>query len=156
MLMLSAYYVLLAKYTGQDTIVVGSPIVGRDFADTYNLIGMFVNTIALRSRAEGEKKLSVLMEEIRENSVGAIDNQNYPFGELVKKLTTKSFGRYLREKRCDQAAKLLAESDMPIGDIIRQVGYNNESFFRSVFAEFYGTTPYNYRKKKKQGVNNHD
>ena len=70
-------------------------------------------------------------------------------GELVKKLASKSFGKYLREKRCDVAAKLLAESDMPIGDVIRHVGYNNESFFRGVFAEFYGTTPYNYRKKKK-------
>lgn len=70
-------------------------------------------------------------------------------GELVKKLTSKSFGNYLREKRCDAASRLLKSTEMPIGDIIRQVGYNNESFFRGIFAELYGTTPYNYRKTMK-------
>ena len=48
MLLLSCYYILLEKYTSQDDIIVGTPIVGREIADTYNLIGMFVNTVPVR------------------------------------------------------------------------------------------------------------
>ncbi len=70
-------------------------------------------------------------------------------GEIVKKTVKKSFGNYLREKRCDKAAELLQSGNMPIGDIIRAVGYNNETFFRKVFVETYGTTPNKYRKTMK-------
>ena len=47
MIMLSCYYILLSKYTSQDDIVVGTPVVGRNNAETSNLVGMFVDTLAL-------------------------------------------------------------------------------------------------------------
>ena len=84
--------VLLSKLSGNEDIVIGTPVSGRQsrFLDA---VGMFVNTIALRSRPEGEKTFTVLLEEIRESSVCAIDNQSYPFGELVKKLGIEQSGR---------------------------------------------------------------
>ena len=50
MLMLSVYYILLSKYSSQDDIVVGTPTVGRESASLTNMVGMFVNTLALRNK----------------------------------------------------------------------------------------------------------
>lgn len=68
-------------------------------------------------------------------------------GTVVKKLTEHTFSELLREKRCAMAAELLRQTDTPIGDIIFQVGYENESFFRSVFKKAYGVLPAEYRKR---------
>ncbi len=89
MLMLSVYYILLSKYTNQDTIVVGSPIVGRDFADTYNLIGMFVNTIALKNKIYINSSFKELLNNVKHNCLNAYKYQTYPFDELVSKLNIK-------------------------------------------------------------------
>ena len=53
MVLLSAYNILLSKYTGQEDIIVGSPIAGRPHADLQNIIGMFVNTLAMRNLSGG-------------------------------------------------------------------------------------------------------
>ena len=53
MVLLAAYNILLSKYTGQEDIIVGSPIAGRQHADLENIIGMFVNTLAMRNYPEG-------------------------------------------------------------------------------------------------------
>ena len=47
MFLLAGYYIMLSKYTAQDDIVIGSPIVGREYEELYNVIGMFVNTLPL-------------------------------------------------------------------------------------------------------------
>jgi len=86
MLLLTVYYVLLAKYTGQEDIVVGSPVLGRRHADLDHIIGMFVNTLALRNYPKGEKTFKAFLQEVMENSIKAVDNQDYPFDELVEKL----------------------------------------------------------------------
>lgn len=108
-----------------------------------------------------EEELRIRIDTYVENDLqgatlkGLSDHLGYSVsyvGELVKVATGKSFGKYLQEKRCDKAAKLLSEGNMPVGEIIRHVGYNNESFFRNIFVEQYGATPYNYRKTiKKRG-----
>ena len=73
-------------------------------------------------------------------------------GNIVKKTAGKSFAVYVNEKRCSAAAKLLRETEMPIGSIIHTVGYSNESFFREKFKTLYGVSPLNYRKTlKNQG-----
>ena len=84
--------ILLSKLSGNEDIVTGTPISGRQ-SKYLNTIGMFVNTIALRSRPEGNKTVAELFEEIKLSSIDAIDNQSYPFGELIKKLNTTSAGR---------------------------------------------------------------
>ncbi|MBE6639638.1 MAG: helix-turn-helix domain-containing protein [Ruminococcaceae bacterium] len=73
-------------------------------------------------------------------------------GHIVKKVTGRSFAKYIQEKRCSIAAKLLRETELPISQIIHQIGYNNESFFRNKFKELYGVSPLSYRKTlKNQG-----
>jgi amino acid adenylation domain-containing protein len=85
-LLLAAYYVLLSKYSGQEDIVVGNVVAGRRHADLENIIGFFVNMIALRNQPERHKGFYDFLSEVKENAVSAYDNQDYPFEELVGKL----------------------------------------------------------------------
>ncbi|TKH36518.1 non-ribosomal peptide synthetase [Paenibacillus polymyxa] len=86
MTLLAAYNVLLSRYTGQEDIIVGSPIAGRPHADLQDIIGMFVNTLAMRNHPQGEKTFIVFLKEVKENALKAYDNQDYQFEELVDKL----------------------------------------------------------------------
>lgn len=70
-------------------------------------------------------------------------------GNLVKKLTDKSFSKLLQSKRCSIAAQLLADTDLSVEEIIESVGYENQSFFREVFKEKYGKNPLAFRNRKK-------
>lgn len=89
MLLFTAFSVLLSKYTGQDDIVIGTPIEGRRHEDLYGLIGMFANTLAIRSMPDGEKNFKAFLSEIRDDLLNAYDNQDYPFEELVEKTNVK-------------------------------------------------------------------
>jgi amino acid adenylation domain-containing protein len=86
MIFLAAYNVLLAKYSGQEDIVVGTPVAGRTHADLESMIGMFVNTIVLRNRPNREKTFRQFLAEVKENTLQAFEHQSYPFEELVDKL----------------------------------------------------------------------
>ncbi|MCP3738293.1 amino acid adenylation domain-containing protein [Rossellomorea sp. BNER] len=87
MLMLAAYNVLLHKYTGQSDVIIGSPVVGRPHADVHSIVGMFVNTLAIRNYPEGQKKWIDFIQEVKEGAVAAYDNADYPFEILVEKLS---------------------------------------------------------------------
>jgi amino acid adenylation domain-containing protein len=89
MVMLAAYNILLAKYSGQEDIIIGTPVSGRSHADVQNLIGMFVNTLALRNFPAGDKGFIDFVEEVKENSLKAFENQDYPFEELLDDLEIK-------------------------------------------------------------------
>lgn len=94
MVLLAAYNILLFKYTGQEDIVVGSPVAGRAHADTEQLIGMFVNTLAMRSYPSGSKSFKEFLQEVKEYVLKAIENQDYQFEELVENLNIpRDFGR---------------------------------------------------------------
>jgi len=86
MVLLAAFNILLSKYSGQEDIVVGSPVSGRPHADLENIIGMFINTLAMRSYPKGEKTFREFLEEVKENSLRAYENQDYQFEDLVEKL----------------------------------------------------------------------
>ena len=86
MLMLTAYNILLSKYSGQEDIIIGSPIAGRGHADLEKLIGMFVNTLALRNFLNANKTVQEFLSEVKENALNAYENQDYQFEELVEKL----------------------------------------------------------------------
>ncbi|MFN0223043.1 amino acid adenylation domain-containing protein, partial [Paenibacillus sp. KR2-11] len=86
MVLLAAYKVLLHKYTGQEDIVVGTPVAGRTHGDLQGLIGMFVGTLAVRSYPAAEKTFLSYLAEIKEASLGAYEHQNYPFEDLVDRL----------------------------------------------------------------------
>ncbi|WP_238553004.1 condensation domain-containing protein, partial [Paenibacillus alvei] len=86
MVLLAAYTTLLSKYTGQEDIVVGTPIAGRPHADLDNLIGMFVGTLALRNYPAADKSFMEFLYDIKEGTLKALENQDYPFEDLVEKL----------------------------------------------------------------------
>ncbi|MBG9595189.1 hypothetical protein ABE34_23940, partial [Lysinibacillus sphaericus] len=84
MVFLSAAMVLLGKYSRQEDIVIGSPISGRTHRDTEGMLGMFVNTLAMRGRPEKEKRYEDFLLEMKEVCLKAYENQEYPFEELVE------------------------------------------------------------------------
>ncbi|QSQ18814.1 non-ribosomal peptide synthase/polyketide synthase [Pyxidicoccus parkwayensis] len=86
MVLLAAWQTLLSRYSGQDDVVVGSPIAGRNRAETEGLIGFFVNTLALRSRLSSEDSFVSLLERVRETTLGAYAHQEVPFEKLVEVL----------------------------------------------------------------------
>ena len=67
-------------------------------------------------------------------------------GQMVKRTVGKSFSALVQELRCSVAAGLLWETNLSVSDIIEQIGYSNESFFRRKFEELYGMSPSAYRK----------
>lgn len=85
-ILLAFFYVFLAKISGSSNIVVGTPVAGRRHPDLQPIIGMFVNTLALRHRPSGEKTFREFLEEVRTGSLEAFENQDYQFEELVNKL----------------------------------------------------------------------
>ncbi|ANY69398.1 non-ribosomal peptide synthetase [Paenibacillus sp. BIHB 4019] len=86
MTLLAAYSLFLSKLSGQEDIVVGSPIAGRAHADLSSLVGMFINTLAVRSFPNGDKSFAAYLQEVRQMALGALENQDYPFEELVAKV----------------------------------------------------------------------
>ena len=86
MVLLSAFDVLLFRYTGQRDVVVGTPIAGRTRAETEGLIGFFVNTLALRAEIHDEEPFRALLARVRETCLGAYAHQDLPFERLVEEL----------------------------------------------------------------------
>lgn len=86
MVLMSSYFVLLNKYTAQEDIIVGTPTVGRNHPELYQMIGMFVNTLALRNKINEEKSFEHLLGEIKSTTLTAFEKQDYQFEKLVEKL----------------------------------------------------------------------
>lgn len=84
--MLAAYYILLARYSGCEDIVVGIPAAGRSRAEFDGIVGMFVNTLALRARPEAAKSCADFIAEVNKTVIGGMINQDYPFEMLVNSL----------------------------------------------------------------------
>nr|QEO74519.1 condensation domain-containing protein [uncultured bacterium] len=86
MTLLAGWQALLARYTGQADIVVGTPIAGRTRAEVEGLIGFFVNTLPLRTNFDGDPNVRQLIGRVRETALGAFTNQEVPFELLVEEL----------------------------------------------------------------------
>ncbi len=89
---MAAFNIVLSKFSGCEDIVVGMPVSGRS-TKHLNTLGMFVNTVALRNKPVGTKTVREFLQEVKENSVNAINHQNYPYGELVKRLNVEISNR---------------------------------------------------------------
>jgi amino acid adenylation domain-containing protein len=85
-LLMSVYIILLHKYSGQTDIIIGSPVSGRQHADLYGIVGVFVNMVAIRTRPHQEKSFKEFLEEVQHAALAAHENQEYPFDQLVHKL----------------------------------------------------------------------
>ncbi|MBZ4336622.1 non-ribosomal peptide synthetase, partial [Corallococcus sp. AS-1-12] len=86
MLLLAAFQVLLHRYSGQDDISVGSPIAGRNVAESEELLGLFVNSLVLRARLGEATTFRQLLAQVRETTLGAYAHQDLPFERLVEAL----------------------------------------------------------------------
>ncbi|HLP62306.1 MAG TPA: condensation domain-containing protein, partial [Candidatus Deferrimicrobium sp.] len=86
MALLAVFSILFAKLGGQEDIIIGTPIAARRHADLQLIIGMFVNTLALRNYPAGEKPLKNYLSEVKQRTLAAYENQEYPFEELVDHL----------------------------------------------------------------------
>src|SRR5262249_52427998 len=86
MSLLAGFQVLLARYSGQDDIAVGTPIAGRNRREVEGLIGFFVNTLVVRGGLGGKPTVKGLFGRVRETALGAYAHQDLPFEKLVEGL----------------------------------------------------------------------
>ncbi|MEA5517932.1 non-ribosomal peptide synthetase [Limnoraphis robusta] len=84
--LLTAFYTLIHRYTGNEDIIIGSPIANRNRAEIEKLIGFFVNTLALRVDLSGNPTFEELLQRVRQVSLEAYANQDLPFEQLLEEL----------------------------------------------------------------------
>ncbi|MCP5050110.1 MAG: non-ribosomal peptide synthetase, partial [bacterium] len=87
MYLLASMNILMSKLSGQEDIIIGSSIAGRRNPDLEHIIGMFVNTLALRNYPDGNKTFDGFLREVKKCTLTAFENQEYPFEELVNQVS---------------------------------------------------------------------
>ncbi|HSP77791.1 MAG TPA: condensation domain-containing protein, partial [Myxococcaceae bacterium] len=108
--LLAAFQTLLHRYTGQEDIAVGSPVAGRNRAETEGLIGLFVNTLVMRARLHGNPAFRELLGQVHETALEAFAHQELPFEKLVDALQPK---RSTRHAPLFQVMFVLQNAPMP-------------------------------------------
>jgi len=89
MMLLAAFQSLLHRYSGQDDIIVGSPIANRRHSETEKLIGFFVNNLILKNTFADDPEFGELLRQVRETTLASYAHQDIPFEQLVDALVTK-------------------------------------------------------------------
>ncbi|TRX33014.1 amino acid adenylation domain-containing protein [Flavobacterium sp. ZT3R18] len=89
MTLISGINALLYRYSGQDDIIIGTPIAGRVHPDLENQLGLYLNTLAIRTKFKEENSFLDLIAAQKETLLGAYEHQGYPFDALVGKLNLK-------------------------------------------------------------------
>ncbi len=86
MVLMTSVNILLNKYTGQNDIIIGTPVAGREHPDLEDQIGVYLNTLPIRTTFKPSDSFSNLLLEQKRNLVEAYEHQSYPFDELVSQL----------------------------------------------------------------------
>ena len=84
--LMSAFQVLLLRYTGQEDLLVGAPVANRNRAEIEGLIGFFINTLVMRNDLSGDPTFQQLMKRVQDTALGAYAHQDMPFEKLVQEL----------------------------------------------------------------------
>lgn len=79
--------ILLHRYTGQQDLIIGTPVAGRGHSELENQLGFYVNTLALRDSIDPEQSFAALVDQVNATAIAAFDHQLYPFDMLVDDLT---------------------------------------------------------------------
>ncbi len=87
MVTLALVKILLHRYTGQEDIIVGTPIICRNHPDLEDQIGFYANTLALRDLIDGDESFVSVLEKVKKTTMDAYDHQQYPFDWLVRELS---------------------------------------------------------------------
>jgi amino acid adenylation domain-containing protein len=87
MVLLAVFTVLLSRLSGQEDIIVGTPTSGRRHANLEHIVGMFVSTLAVRSQPVGEKTFKEYLSGLKDVTLLAFENQDYPFEDMVENLS---------------------------------------------------------------------
>jgi tyrocidine synthetase III len=85
-LLLAVYNILLAKLCNQEEIIIGTPIAARSHSDLQPIIGMFINVLAMRNFPRAHTTFYQFLQQVKENTIKAYENQDYQFDDLVAKL----------------------------------------------------------------------
>ena len=124
MCILAIFNILLAKLSGQEDIIVGTPTAGRRHPDLESIVGMFINTITIRNYPRGNKTFRQFLKELKEQTLKAFENQEYPFETLVDKIGIKRDTS--RNPLFDVMLNLLNQEESPRKD---QKGDEERQFF---------------------------
>jgi amino acid adenylation domain-containing protein len=114
MVVLSVYYILLSKLSGQDDVVVGAVSVGRRHEDLRRIIGVFVNTLALAAQPKGSKTFNTFSREVKEQTLEAFENQDINLEELMN---DKSLKRDVSRNPLYDVFFELQETDAPLTEM---------------------------------------
>jgi iturin family lipopeptide synthetase A len=88
MMVMTIFTIQLSKFSGQEDIVIGIPTIGRKHPDLEEIIGMFVNTLALRHYPGGEKQVQQFIREVKDEILESYQYEDYPFENLVDKVVS--------------------------------------------------------------------
>lgn len=86
MVLYAGMSVLLARLSGQDDVLIGTPVANRQRPEFGKLIGLFANTVVLRARVDGELRVGQFLLNVKEKSIGAFSHQDTPFEKVVEAL----------------------------------------------------------------------
>lgn len=89
MVLLAIFNVFLSKLSGQEDIVIGTPAAARRHPALEPIIGMFVNTLALRNTSAASNNFREFLQNVRDSTLEALDNQEYPFEDLLENIPFK-------------------------------------------------------------------
>ncbi|WP_046754924.1 non-ribosomal peptide synthetase [Kordia jejudonensis] len=92
--LLAALKVLVHKYTDDEDIVIGTPVAGRSQYELQNQLGLYINTLALRTTFKKEDSFETFLKQIQKNTIEAHEYQEFPFDQLVKSLFIRRENRH--------------------------------------------------------------
>lgn len=111
MYLLSVYHILLMKYSGQQKIIIGSPLEGRRHAKTEELIGMFTNMAAIMNESQDEQSFLEFLHTVKKHLLDIYENMDYQYENLVEKLNIPA---KMNRNSLFDTVFILRTSDMPV------------------------------------------